>query len=546
MKTFSGKPVSQGIAFGKVWVYDKGGIFVKRRHIDDAEEEIKRYENARTLATAELESLYYKATREIGEAEAQIFSIHKMMLEDIDYNESVANIIGKQMINAETAVLQTSETFSKMFSEMEDAYMQARAADVVDISDRIIRILSGETDNAIGDGSENLIIFAEDLAPSETLQMDKTKITAFVTSRGSSASHTAILARSLSIPAVIGLHREIGKELDGKPAVVDGYTGVVYVEPTREVIEELTEKKRKKDAQKELLAQLKNKPTETLDGKTIRLYANIGSSGDLGAAVVNDAEGIGLFRSEFLYLESKDFPTEDVQFEAYKTVAEGMGDKPVIIRTMDIGADKKIDYFGLPDEENPAMGMRAIRICLERRDIFKTQLRAILRASAFGNVAIMLPMIVSRDEIVRAKEVIFEAKEELLAENIPFSQEIKLGIMIETPAAVLISDVLAQEVDFFSIGTNDLSQYMLACDRQNEKVAEIIDPHHEAILRAIEMVVENGHKAGIWVGICGELGADEALIPKFLKMGIDEFSVAPSQVLAVRKAVRNNRSKDVL
>lgn len=546
MITFSGKPVSQGIAFGKVWVYDKGGVFVKRRHIENAEDEIKRYENARALATAELESLYYKATMEIGEAEAQIFAIHKMMAEDVDYNESVANIITKQMVNAETAVLATSETFSKMFSEMEDAYMQARATDVVDVSDRIIRILSGETDTTIGDGSENLIIFAEDLAPSETLQMDKTKITAFVTSRGSSASHTAILARSLSIPAVIGLHREIGKELDGKPAVVDGYTGVVYVEPTREVIEELTEKKRRKDAQKELLAELKNKPTVTLDGKNIRLYANIGTSGDLGSAVINDAEGIGLFRSEFLYLESTDFPTEDVQFEAYKTVAEGMGDRLVIIRTMDIGADKKIDYFNLPQEENPAMGMRAIRICLERRDIFKTQLRAILRASAFGNVAIMLPMIVSQDEIIKAKELIFEAKEELSASNIPFSKEIKLGIMIETPAAVMISDILAKEVDFFSIGTNDLSQYMLACDRQNEKVAEIIDPHHEAILRAIEMVVENGHKAGIWVGICGELGADESLIPKFLKMGIDEFSVAPSQVLSVRKTVRNNRSKDIL
>lgn len=420
--------------------------------------------------------------------------------------------------------------------------MQARATDVVDISDRIIRILSGEADSTIGDGGENLIIFAEDLAPSETLQMDKTKITAFVTSRGSSASHTAILARSLSIPAVIGLHKEIGKELNGKPAIVDGYTGVVYVEPTREVTEEMTEKKRKKDAQRELLAELKNKPTVTLDGKTIRLYANIGSSGDLGAAVVNDAEGIGLFRSEFLYLESKDFPSEDVQFEAYKTVAEGMGDKTVIIRTMDIGADKKIDYFALPDEENPAMGMRAIRICLERRDIFKTQLRAILRASAFGNVAIMLPMIVSRDEIVKAKDVILEAKEELTAENIPFSKEVSLGIMIETPAAVMISDILAEEVDFFSIGTNDLSQYMLACDRQNEKVAEIIDPHHEAILRAISLVAENGHKAGIWVGICGELGADETLIPKFLKMGIDEFSVAPSQILTVRKTVRNNKS----
>lgn len=543
MITFSGKPVSVGIAFGKVSVYDKQGVLVKRRHIEDADAEIKRYEQAKALAMAELESLYYKATREIGEAEAQIFSIHKMMLEDVDYNESVQNIIEKQMLNAETAVLTTAETFSRMFSEMEDAYMQARASDVMDISDRIIRILSGKTAQTVGGGEGNLIIFAEDLAPSETLQMDKSKITAFVTSRGSSASHTAILARSLSIPAVIGLHKEIGKELDGKSAAVDGYTGVVYVEPTREVMEELLLKKRKKDAQAELLAELKNKPTVTLDGKKIKLYANIGSSGDLGAAVVNDAEGIGLFRSEFLYLESADFPSEEVQFEAYKTVAEGMGEKPVIIRTMDIGADKKIDYFNLPEEENPALGMRAIRICLARRDIFKTQLRAILRASAFGNISIMLPMIVSKEEILKAKALIAEIKEELLSSKIPFDKDIRLGIMIETPAAVMISDILAREADFFSIGTNDLSQYILACDRQNERVAEIIDPYHEAILRSIELVIKNGHDAGIWVGICGELGADTRLVPQLLKMGIDEISVAPSQVLSVRKTVRENMSQ---
>lgn len=543
MITFSGKPVSAGIAFGKVWVYDKKGLTVKRRHIEDVVAETERYIQARALATAELESLYYKATCEIGEAEAQIFAIHKMMIEDVDYNESVQNIISKQMINAETAVLQTADTFSKMFSEMEDAYMQARAADVVDISDRIIRILSGEPSREIGDEGESLIIFAEDLAPSETLQMDKSKITAFVTSRGSSASHTAILARSLSIPAVIGLHREIGKELDGKDAAVDGYTGVVYVEPNQEVMEELLLKKQKKEAQAELLAELKNKPTETLDGKKIKLYANIGTSGDLGAAVVNDAEGIGLMRSEFLYLESKDFPDEDIQFEAYRTVAEGMGEKQVIIRTMDIGADKKIDYFNLPKEENPAMGMRAIRICLARKDVFKTQLRAILRASAFGNISIMLPMIVSKEEIDAAKEVLREAEEELSEAKIPYAKDIKIGIMIETPAAVMISDILAKEVDFFSIGTNDLSQYLLACDRQNENVAEIIDPHHQAILRSIKMVVDNGHKAGIWVGICGELGADETIIPKLLEMGIDEISVAPSQILRVRKQIRDSRGK---
>ncbi len=543
MIIYSGKPVSAGIAFGKVSVYDKKGVTVKRKHITDDVAEISRYNQARALAESELEGLYYKATCEIGEAEAQIFAIHKMMLEDADYNESVTNIISKQMVNAETAVLQTAETFSKMFSEMEDAYMKERAADVMDISDRVLRILSGSSPENMADAQGNLIIFAEDLSPSETLQMDKTKITAFVTSRGSGASHTAILARSLAIPAVIGLHREIDKELDGKDVAVDGYTGVVYVEPTSEVLEELHLKKQRKDAQAQLLAELKNKPTETSDGKKINLYANIGTSGDLGSAVVNDAEGIGLFRSEFLYLESTDFPSEDIQFEAYRTVSEGMAEKPVIIRTMDIGADKNIGYFKLPKEENPAMGMRAIRICLREKDVFKTQLRAILRASAFGNISIMLPMIVSKDEIDAAKSILAEAKEELSASGIPMAHRIPLGIMIETPAAVMISDILAREVDFFSIGTNDLSQYMLAADRQNESVADIINPHHEALLRAIKMTVENGHKAGIWVGVCGELGADTELIPKLIKMGIDELSVAPSRILEVRKAVRDCRFK---
>ena len=539
MIIYSGKPVSAGIAFGKISVYDKKGVTVKRKRITDEKAEILRYTQARALAESELEGLYYKATVEIGEAEAQIFAIHKMMLEDADYNESVTNIISKQMVNAETAVLQTAETFSKMFSEMEDAYMKERAADVMDISDRVLRILSGDSTESITNATGELVIFAEDLSPSETLQMDKTKITAFVTARGSGASHTAILARSLAIPAVIGLHREIDSELDGKDVAVDGYTGVVYVEPTSEVLEELYHKKQRKDAQAQLLAELKNKPTETRDGKKINLYANIGTSGDLGSAVVNDAEGIGLFRSEFLYLESADFPSEDVQFEAYKTVAEGMAEKPVIIRTMDIGADKNIGYFNLPKEENPAMGMRAIRICLSRKDVFKTQLRAILRASAFGNISIMLPMIVSKEEIDSAKIILAEAKEELSVAGIPMAQHIPLGIMIETPAAVMISDILAREVDFFSIGTNDLSQYMLAADRQNESVADIINPHHEALIRAIEMTVKNGHKAGIWVGVCGELGADTELIPKLIKMGVDELSVAPSRILAVRKAVRD-------
>lgn len=541
MITLSGKAVSSGIAFGKASVYKKEAGVVKRHHIENPEAEIARYEAARAAAGDELELLFYKAVKEIGEAEASIFEIHRMMIDDIDYNESVTNIIAKQHINAEAAVLMTADTFSKMFSETEDAYMKARAGDVADISDRIIRILSGGESKEMGAGSGQMIIFAEDLMPSETLQMDKKRITAFVTKKGSAASHTAILARSLNIPAIIGASGDFD-ELEGKEVVVDGYTGAVYVNPSAEVICEMTEKKRKKDEQTELLKELKDKPTVTLDGRTVKLYANIGTPGELGGALMSDAEGIGLFRSEFLYLESSDFPSEEVQLEAYKTVAEGMGEKPVIIRTMDIGADKKIDYFNLPHEENPAMGLRAIRICLKRRDIFKTQLRAILRASAYGNIMIMLPMIISKEEILAAKEVLAEAREELSAEKIPFCGDISMGIMIETPAAAMISDILAEEADFFSIGTNDLTQYMLAADRQNECVAEMLNPHHEAVLRMIELVVKNAHKKGIWVGICGELGADTELIPSLLEMGIDELSVAPGRVLEVRKAVRESRA----
>lgn len=542
MVTLSGKAVSGGIAFGRVSVFKKDETVVKRRHITDTDLEIARFENAKSVCAGELELLFYKATREIGEAEASIFEIHRMMIDDIDYNESVTNIISKQHLNAETAVLMTSDTFSKMFLEMDDAYMQARAADVVDISNRIIRILSGDANKEIGTDGENLIIFAEDLAPSETLQMDKSRITAFVTRRGSAASHTAILARSLGIPAIIGALGDFDK-IEGLSAVIDGYTGAIYVEPTDEVIAEMQAKKQKKDEQAELLKTLKDKPTVTLDGKKIKLFANIGTPADLGNALMNDAEGIGLFRSEFLYLESESSPDEETQLAAYKTVAQGMGEKPVIIRTLDIGADKKIDYFCLPEEENPAMGMRAIRICLKRRDIFKTQLRAILRASAYGNILIMLPMITSVDEVIAAKEVLEEAKSELLAEKIHFCRDIPLGIMIETPAAAIISDILAKEVDFFSIGTNDLTQYMLAADRQNENVAEVIKPHHEAILRTIRMVIENAHKENIWAGICGELGADTTLLPEFLKMGIDELSVAPGKILEIRKTVRENYSE---
>ena len=540
MVVLSGKSVCSGIAFGKISLYRRDSQPVKRRHIDDIEAEIKRYNEARAQAIDELELLYYKATREIGEAEAQIFAIHKMMLEDIDYNESVENIITKQKLSSESAVLMTAETFSKMFSEMEDVYMQARAGDVVDISDRIIAILSGENRQEIGADGENLIIFADDLAPSETLQMDKEKITAFVTEKGSATSHTAILARSLGIPAIIGIASIQKDEYDGKDAAVDGFLGKVYIEPTEEIIRELTEKKKEKDEQQELLKKLKDKPTETLDGKKIKLYANIGTPSDLGGVIVNDAEGIGLFRSEFLYLQTETYPSEDIQFEAYKKVAEGMGEKPVIIRTLDIGADKQISYFKLAREENPALGMRAIRICLTRTDIFKTQLRAILRASAFGNIMIMLPMIVSVGEVRKAKEILEECKKELSSAGILYAENIQVGIMIETPAAALISDKLAEEVDFFSIGTNDLTQYLLAMDRQNDAVNDMMDPHHEAIMRTIQMVIDNSHKKGIWTGICGELGSDLDLIPKFLEMGIDELSVTPGRILEIRKLIRES------
>ncbi len=539
MVTLSGKSVCAGIAFGRICLHEGRKTPVKRTHIEDIDAEIERYLEARAKAIDELELLFYKANKEIGEAEAQIFSIHRMMLEDIDYNESITNTITKQRLNAETAVLMTADTFSGMFAEMEDAYMQARAVDVRDISDRVIRILSGGSAHKKTE-SENMIIFAEDLTPSETLQMDKEKIVAFVTEKGSAASHTAILARSMDIPAIVGAAGLERADFDGKSAIIDGYTGTVYIEPTEELARVLTEKKKEKDEQKLLLKNLKDKPTVTLDGKKIRLYANIGTPGDLGGVILNDAEGIGLFRSEFLYLENEDFPSEDVQFEAYKKVAEGMGEKPVIIRTLDIGADKKIGYFNLPCEENPALGFRAIRICLARRDIFKTQLRAILRASAFGNIMIMLPMIVSRQEILDAKEVLSEAKEELLGENIPFSDNIPLGIMIETPAAVMISDILAGEVDFFSIGTNDLTQYMLACDRQNDSVADIADSHHEAILRAISIVTKNAHDKGIWAGICGELGADIEFLPRLLELGVDELSVTPGKILEARKKIRES------
>lgn len=540
MEILTGKSVCGGVAFGKVKIYRKNKQTVKRSRITDTEAEFEKFLHARDKASAELEILYGKAGREIGEAEAQIFEIHRMMLEDGDYNQSVENIIKSQKINAPTAVLMTADRFYDMFAGMEDAYMRARAEDVRDVSDRVINILCGGNKKE-EQSSTDTIIFAEDLTPGETLQMDKRHIKAFVTERGSTSSHTAILARSMNIPAVIGV--KIPEECDGKYAAADGYTGEIFIDPDAETIEKLKKKKAERDGMRELLKEMKNKPTVTKDGKTIKLYANIGTPEDLGNVILNDAEGIGLFRSEFLYLEADDFPSEEKQLIAYKKVCEGMGGKPVIIRTLDIGADKNAEYFGLEKEENPAMGLRAIRLCLVRRDIFKTQLRAILRASAFGKVMIMFPLITSEWELKEAKKILDEAKSELLSEEIPFAKDIPTGIMIETPAAVMISEKLAKQADFFSIGTNDLTQYTLAADRQNSGIAKFIDTRHEAVLKMIEITVENAHKNGIWTGICGEMGADSGLIPKLLQMGIDELSVSPNNILEIRKIIRENNAE---
>ena len=539
MRVFKGKSVCGGIAFGRAVFYKKNETKVVRRHTADTHAECKRYEAAREKANKELEVLYYKAIKEIGEAEAQIFSIHQMMLADGDYNDAVISTIKKQMLNAEAAVLVTAESFSKMFADMEDIYMQARAADVQDVSDRIIRILSGEQEEDIsGDGK--VIVFAEDLSPSETLQMDKERIEGFVTEKGSGASHTAILARAMNIPAIIGVKAEEIENIDGAYVAVNGFTGEIFVEPDAQTLKSLFDGQRKRQEQRELLLALKDKPSITLDKKTIKLYANIGSTADLGQVLVNDGEGIGLFRSEFLYLEGKELPSEEIQFEAYKKIAQGMSPKPVIIRTLDIGADKKPDYFPLTEEENPAMGMRAIRICLKNPEIFRTQIRAILRASAFGNILIMLPMIVSVEEVRKAREIIDSVKTELTMSRIAYDEKVPVGIMIETPAAAIISDMLAKEADFFSVGTNDLTQYVLAMDRQNDEVAEMINPCHEAVFRLIEMTCRNGHRYGIWTGVCGELASDEELVPRLLKLGVDELSVSPSKILAIRKIIRES------
>ncbi|MDD6195245.1 MAG: phosphoenolpyruvate--protein phosphotransferase [Lachnospiraceae bacterium] len=533
-----GKSVFSGIAIGKCKVFGKKESLVKRNKVADTASEIKRFSQAKEQAKGQLALLYDKALREVGEANAMIFEVHQMMLDDLDYVESITNMISSQGINAEFAVATTGDNFAEMFAAMDDDYMRERAADVKDISNRVIGILQG--DHSRGElGDEPVILLADDLAPSETVQLDKSKVLSFVTRHGSTNSHTAILARTMNIPALIGV--DFPEEAEGKMAIVDGKKGLFILEPSQEELETYRELRRQEEHSARLLQELKGQENITKDGKTIQLYANIGGVGDVASVLANDAGGIGLFRSEFLYLESQDYPTEEQQFKAYRTVAENMAGKKVIIRTLDIGADKQVGYFNLDKEENPAMGYRAIRICLDRKDTFKTQLRAIYRASYYGNISIMFPMIISVDEVRRAKALCKEVEEELKCEGIPFS-DVELGVMIETPAAAMISDLLAEEVDFFSVGTNDLTQYTLAIDRQNPKLDAIYDPHHEGVLRMLRMIIDNGHKGGCWVGICGELGADVTLTETFLQMGVDELSVSPSMILRVREQIRKSNA----
>lgn len=536
MEKFEGKSILKGVAIGKIHYYSKGEQVVQRVSVEDTVAELQRFEKAKETALEQLHELYDKALKEVGEVNAAIFDVHAMMLEDDDFNDSIRNTIESQKVNAEYAVATTGDNFAKMFEEMDDEYFRARSADIKDIAERVVSVLQGAAaKNALGD--EPVILAAKDLAPSETVQMDKTKLLGFVTEFGSSNSHTAILARTMNIPALIGI--PVDESLEGRTAVIDGVTATLILDPDEETLKLYREKKQEEEHQRELLQTLKGKEDVTLDGKHIRLYANIGSVGDTAKVLANDADGIGLFRSEFLYLEKSDYPTEEEQFQAYKTVAQNMAGKKVILRTLDIGADKQVDYFHLDHEDNPAMGYRAIRICLDRQEIFRTQLRAILRASAYGNIGIMYPMIISVDEVRKCKEILNEVRQELEDQGIPVG-EIEQGIMIETPAAAMISDLLAEEVDFFSIGTNDLTQYTLAIDRQNAKLDPIYDSHHPAVLRMIRMVVENGHKGGCWVGICGELGADTTLTKEFLRMGIDELSVTPVSVLPIRKIIRES------
>lgn len=531
---FIGKSVTSGVAIGKLVIFRKDDSLVKRTRVEDPETEVNRFQEAKAKAMDQLKDLYDKALKEVGEANAAIFDVHQMLLDDLDYNDSIVNIIRTQKVNAEYAVATTGDNFATMFSEMDDDYMRARSADMKDISNRVVTVLQGKSDGMIS-ASEPFILLADDLAPSETVQLDKNLVLSFVTRGGSTNSHTAILARNMNIPAVIGV--DFPENCDGKMAIVDAYNSKLIIDPAAEEIEKF-KKIQEQDAEKlRLLQELKGKENITLDGKKINVYANIGGVGDVADVLKNDAGGIGLFRSEFLYLGTDDYPTEEQQFQAYRTVAETMAGKKVIIRTLDIGADKQVDYFKLDKEENPAMGYRAIRICLDRPEIFKTQLRAIFRASYYGTISIMYPMIISVDEVHKIKEIVKAVKAELDQQGIPYG-DVEEGIMVETPAAVLISDELAKEVDFFSIGTNDLTQYTLAIDRQNAKLDPINDSHHPAVLREIEMTIKNGHNGGAWVGICGELGADTTLTETFLKMGVDELSVSPAKILQVRNTIR--------
>lgn len=542
MQYFQGKSVYKGIVMGPVAVLKKNDYQVKRARIEDPEAEVKRVEEAVEVSKKQLGRLYDKAVREVGEASAAIFEVHQMMLEDEDYLESMQNMIRTELVNAEYAAAATGDNFAEMFAAMDDEYMKARSADVKDISERLVRNLSGEGDNDLS-SMEPSVIVADDLSPSETVQMDKEKILAFVTVHGSTNSHTAILARMMNIPALIGVPMDLNGLKTGMTAVVDGFSGQVIFEPEEDVQKE-TEKRMQEEAEKQkLLEELKGKENVTPDGRKINIYANIGSVGDLGYVMENDAGGIGLFRSEFLYLGRNDFPTEEEQFQAYKQAVQTMAGKKVIIRTLDIGADKQVDYFNLGKEENPALGYRAIRICLKQPEIFKAQLRALFRAAVYGNLSVMYPMITSTEEVEKIYAIVAEVEEELKKQEVQYKIP-EQGIMIETPAAVMISDRLAEMVDFFSIGTNDLTQYTLAIDRQNEQLDDFYNPHHEAVLRMIRMVVENAHKCGKWAGICGELGADLTLTEQFVRMGVDELSVAPSMILKLRKIVREMKAEE--
>ena len=537
MITLEGKSVFGGVAIGKIQFYKRNEITIKRTRVEDVEAEVERFQNAKAKTLELLKGLYEKALEDVGEANAMIFEAHQLMLEDPDYVESIENIIRTQDVNAEYAIGATADNFAAIFEAMDDAYMQGRAADVRDVSERLLQALSSQNETVMV-MDEPVIIAADDLVPSETVQLDKEKVLSFVTMYGSANSHTAILARTMNIPAVIGLGEALKEEYDGKVAIVDGVDGKVYIDPDEETMTSMQKKQKKDQEQKELLNQLKGKENVTKSGQKVNVYANIGNLADVGAVLKNDAGGIGLFRSEFLYLESDTYPTEEQQFAVYKKVAETMAGKKVIIRTLDIGADKQVDYFKLDKEDNPALGYRAIRICLTRPEIFKTQLRALYRASAYGQISIMFPMIISVAEVKKIKEIVEEVKAELRTEGAAFREDVELGIMIETPAAVMVSRELAKEVDFFSVGTNDLTQYTLAIDRQNQKLEDFYDSHHPAVLAMIRMAAESAHAEGKWIGICGELGADVTLTETFLNMGIDELSVAPGMVLKVRQKIR--------